>query len=172
MAIERRDKAIVYAANAIAVREVYHALVTRRGNRKRLYALARARADATGKPLIVVGAPGGGIINRFVGQDYGCGDVCIDLVGCKGCDGSVSAPIERYLPTLKDGSAVIYVSAVLEYVRPIKKVISELRRVSGGDLYVVTVEPWTLTSFFYTGARRQFFSAPPLSATFKWQEFR
>ncbi len=49
---------------------------------------------------------------------------------------------------------MVFVSCVLEYVQNFPGAVAELQRVSGGHLYVVRVEPWTLTAYFYPGARR------------------
>lgn len=168
---DTRTGMVVSAALALlGGRELFLALNTRRANRRALFAAAKERSRLTGKPLIVVGSPTGGIVNRLVGRDYGCGSVCVDLVGCPTCKTAVEAPLETFLPKRGDNSAVIFVSAVLEYVDEVAPVIAELQRVSGGDLFVVTVEPWTLTSLFYPGAKRQFHSAPP-KGDFRWQEF-
>jgi hypothetical protein len=148
----------------------YVARYKRRMNRRKLFALAQQRAKATGKPLIVIGDPDAGIINSTRGRDYGCGSLCIDINGCPKCPNQLKIPIEEWLQRQDGNSAVLFVSCVLEYVQTdVRKIISELQRVSGGDLFVVTVEPWTYTAFFYKGAQRRFFSAPPYGS-FRWQE--
>lgn len=141
-------------AGALALWELYLALGPRRVRRRQQYERALLRARETGKPLVVLGAPGTGAVNRTLGPDYGCGDLCIDLVGCEGCATSAAGPAELVLPELEADSAVVFVSCTLEYVDDVDRVWSELQRVSGGDLYLVTVEPVSLTAWLYPGARR------------------
>jgi hypothetical protein len=158
-----------WLAIGVAAREVYLALGPSRQKRRDIFNLAQHQAKQSGKRLIVVGSPDTGIVNRFVGRDYDCGDLCLDLVGCMSCDNYAQGRLEDVLPQLESNSAVVYVSMTLEYVQDLDKVLAELERVSGGDLYVVTVPPWTLTAFLYPGARRQFLQAPPDDAQFQWR---
>lgn len=150
-----------WSAIAIGAREAYVALYSRRQRRRDLFNLAQARARETGKRLIVIGDPDSGIVNRFLGRDYDCGALCIDRNGCLSCPQYEQARLEDVLPTLPTNSAVVYVSAVLEYVQDIDRVLAELQRISSGDLYVVTIKPWTLTSLLWPGSKRQFYEAPP-----------
>lgn len=120
----------------------------RRYNRSALYEQALACARRSGKPLVVVGAPDGGVT-----AGYGCGDITIDLFKSPSCPNSIAADITKGIP-LPDNSAVVFVSCVLEYVDDYEAALRELVRVSGGNLYVVRVEPWTLTSFLYPHAQR------------------
>lgn len=119
----------------------------RRMMRSHIYEVARAQADALGRPLVVVGAPDGGVT-----AGYGCGDVTIDIAPSS-CPGSLQADITKPLP-FADDSVVVVVMCVLEYVDDAEAALAELNRISGGYLYVVRVEPWTLTSVFYPGAQR------------------
>ena len=91
------------------------------------------------------------------------------MVGCLECGDYLQGRLEDVLPQLESNSAVVYVSMTLEYVQDLDKVLAELSRVSGGDLFVVTVPPWTLTSLLYPGARRQFLQAPPDDPQFQWR---
>jgi hypothetical protein len=133
--------------------------------------MAQKRSSQTGKPLVVIGDPDAGTVNSKIGRDYDCGNFCVDLYGCKACPNQVAADLLAWLKEQPDNSAVLFVSAVLEYIQSMNGIPRELYRVSGGDLFVVTVEPFSYTAFFYQGAKRQFFSAPP-HGPFKWQEFR
>ena len=120
----------------------------RRRVRSEMYEAAAARAAELGRPLIVVGAPDGGMTSG-----YGCGDATVDLAGSS-CPNSYAANICTGLP-FDDDSAVIYVSCVLEYVDDYDAAMQELYRVSGGQLFLVRVEPWTATAFLYPGAKRR-----------------
>lgn len=119
----------------------------RRNIRGDVFAQAKERAKAMGKPLVVVGAPDGGVTSG-----YGCGDITIDLEPSR-CPRSIQADITKRIP-LEDDSAVVFVACVLEYVDDLEAAMRELRRVSGGNLFVVRVEPWTLTACLYPGAKR------------------
>jgi SAM-dependent methyltransferase len=114
-----------------------------------MYAEAAAKARQLGKPLLVIGAPDGGVT-----AGYGCGDVTIDLQESS-CPVSIKADITKTLP-FDDNSAVVFVSCVLEYVNDAEAAMRELRRVAGPNLYMVRVEPWTLTAYLYPGAQRTF----------------
>lgn len=120
----------------------------RRDKRFEVYDRALTHARRDGVPLIVVGAP-----DRGPTAGPGCGDVCIDILGC-GCPVQLKADITKPLP-FADASAVVFVSCVLEYVDDLDATLAELRRISGGRLYVVRVEPWTLTAWLYPGTRRR-----------------
>lgn len=141
------------------VGELARALGPRRHARQQAWARAQARAQATGKPLMVLGAPNNGVINYFL-SDYGCGDLCMDLQGCPECPTALEGRAEDLLQQLEDDSVVAFVSCVLEYVDDPVLVTSELRRVAGPDLFVVRVEPGSLTSTVYPGARWVFHAAP------------
>jgi hypothetical protein len=119
----------------------------RRAMRKRMYTLASQAAESLQRPLVVVGAPDGGVTSG-----YGCGDVTIDIGGSV-CPTSMTADITQSLP-FKTDSVVVFVSCVLEYVEDVDAAIAELMRISGGFLYVVRVEPWTATAYLYPGAKR------------------
>ena len=122
-------------------------LFRRRARRSALFAQARERATLLGKPLVVVGAPDGGVTSG-----YGCGDYTIDIAPST-CPNSLQLDITKRLP-FGDNSVVVFVSCVLEYVDDADAALDELRRIAGPNLYVVRVEPWTLTSVLYPGAKR------------------
>lgn len=149
----------LWALGLVAVREAWLALGPRRWRRRDGYAAAKARAEELGLPLLVVGAPHAGFVNVWL-SDYGCGDLCVDLEGCPGCERAVTGRAEDVLPMLPDGSAVAFVSCTLEYVDDVERVWRELRRVAGREVFVVTVEPWSLTAFFFPGAQRRMLSVP------------
>jgi hypothetical protein len=119
----------------------------RRARRARVFAVAQKAATQLGRPLVVIGAPDAGATSG-----YGCGDYTVDLQP-SGCPGSVQADITKGLPFASD-SAVIFCSCCLEYVADHIAAIREIDRVSGGWAYYVGVEPWSLTSVLYPGAKR------------------
>jgi hypothetical protein len=124
----------------------------RRHLRGQQFACAKAEAPKLGKPLVVVGAPDGGVT-----AGYGCGDVTVDL-GESTCPNFIRADITKPLP-FADDSVVVFVACVLEYVSDFQAAMTELRRIAGRHLYIVRVEPWTLAGWFYPGARRRLSAA-------------
>ena len=119
----------------------------RRGRRTAQFARARADANATGRPLVVIGAPDGGST-----AGYPCGDFTVDLSGSS-CPNTIVADITKPMP-FADDSVVVFCSAVLEYVEDVNAAIAEIERISGGHAFFVGVEPFTLAARFYPGARR------------------
>lgn len=115
--------------------------------RRLLFTEASREADRLGRPLVVVGAPDMGPT-----RGPGCGDITVDI-GESSCPNFLKADITKPLP-FDDDSVVVFVSCVLEYVDDYESALDELRRVSGGRLYVCRVEPWTLTAHFYPGTKR------------------
>ena len=126
--------------------------------RARVFEQAQRRAVATGRRLVVVGDPHAGMQTRIL-PAYGCGTVCLDLTGCPGCPPGVGvvADIARdRISSVPDDSAVVFISCVLEYVSDPGAAVRELLRMAGSqeNLFVVSVQPWTLAATFYPGARQ------------------
>lgn len=123
--------------------------------RRRVYEAAARRAVELGRPLIVVGDPDAGAHTRLV-RAYGCGDLCVDLRGCPRCRVMQAVDLtEGPVAGVADDSAVVYVSCVLEYVSDPAAALRELYRMAGApdNLFLVFVEPKSLTSTLYPGAR-------------------
>lgn len=123
--------------------------------RRDVYLAAMRRANELGRPLVVVGDPDAGAHTRLM-RAYGCGDVCVDLHGCPLCPTVRIADITASpVPGIADDSAVVFASCVLEYVADADAALRELHRMAGGrdNLFIVLVQPWTLTAYLYPGAR-------------------
>ncbi|MBA3545721.1 MAG: hypothetical protein H0T76_04490 [Nannocystis sp.] len=123
--------------------------------RRRCFEAAARRAYQLGRPLVVVGDPDAGAHTRLV-RAYGCGDLCLDLQGCPMCRVMQAADLTAGpVPGVADDSAVVFVSCVLEYVADPEAALSELMRMAGShdNLFIVFVEPWTITATVYPGAR-------------------
>ena len=123
--------------------------------RRRAFEAATRRASSLGRPLVVVGDPDAGAHTRLV-RAYECGDLCIDLRGCPRCQVMQAADLTAGpVPGVADDSAVVFVSCVLEYVADPAAAAAELRRMAGSpeNLFIVFVEPWSLTASLYPGAR-------------------
>ena len=153
----------------IVVRELYFAFGPRRQNKRDVFNLALQKAHDTNKPLLVIGDPDSGFVNRFIGRDYDCGSVCIDQAGCLSCQSYQSGPLEDLLPKMASNAYVVFVNSRLERVKDVDSVLQQLQRVSGSDIYAVTTEPYTLASLFWSFPRRQFFEAPPRDPRFRWK---
>jgi hypothetical protein len=106
------------------------------------YTRASERAIAEGRELVVIGNPSGGWVNKVVPM-YGCGDVCIDIGGCKPCPGEegrkpriFTGDVLDGLRTVQSDSAVVFESEVFEYppAAEFSAVLEEVDRITGGDL--------------------------------------
>jgi hypothetical protein len=130
------------------------ATLVRFRERSSAFRLAVDRAGALGRPLVVIGDPDGGMHTRLM-RAYGCGDVCVDMNGCPKCPVTIVADITKGpLPGVADDSAVVFVSCVLEYVIDLQAALAEIARMAGKpeNVFLVTVQPWTLTARLYPGA--------------------
>ncbi|CAH6420907.1 Hypothetical protein MVR_LOCUS206 [uncultured virus] len=101
--------------------------LTVRSNRsKQILHLAKARSKQTNKPIIVFNDANTGVVLEL--------------------DGSVSpefkTDIVEAITQMEDNSSVLIISQALEYIDPIQlpAVIEQMRKVSGGDLYVLGIE--------------------------------
>ena len=163
---------------SITAYELFVILFYRKRRRRKIYELAVQKAKETGKRLFVIGDPNNDNTSIDGKADYGCGDVCLDKeTGCDICPNGVKDNLENYLPKLADNSYVIFVSVVLEYVDNFEMVKQELNRVSGGDLYIVTLEPYTFKTQFFPNLgyakfkrKRIIYSAPPFSKSIQSTE--
>ena len=123
--------------------------------RRAAFEAAVERASALERRLVVIGDPDAGLHTRLM-RAYGCGDVCVDTNGCPKCPMTIVADITKGpIPELADDSAVVFVSCVLEYVTDLDAALREIARIAGSadNVFVVTVQPWTLTARLYPGAR-------------------
>lgn len=129
--------------------------VLRWRERRDEFAKAQARALATGRTLVVVGDPHGGMVTRAL-PAYGRGDVCLDLNACPACPVNEAVNLDTGRASVPDNSAVVYVSCVLEYVADPQASMREIGRMAGSpdNVFIVSVQPWTLAARFYPGARQ------------------
>lgn len=131
------------------------AAIVRFRERSAAFKSASERAATLGRKLVVVGDPDAGMHTRLL-RAYGCGDVCVDLNGCPKCPVTVVADITAGpVADVPDDSAVVFVSCVLEYVGDLDAALREIARIAGSpdNVFVVNVQPWTLTARLYPGAR-------------------
>lgn len=130
------------------------AAARRFGARRRQFAAALARSKATRRPLVVVGDPDTGLVTRF-GRANPCGDITIDLTGAPNCSRGVAHNLTKGpTPGIAADSAVVFVSAVVEYTQDAQAAWREILRMAGSteNVFAVAVWPATLTGTVYPGA--------------------
>lgn len=138
------------------------AALVRFRERTAAFKAATERAAALGRRLVVIGDPDAGLHTRLL-RAYGCGDVCVDQNGCPKCPVTIVADITKGpILEISDDSAVVFVSCVLEYVVDLQAALAEIARMAGNstNVFIVTVQPWTLTARLYPGARWRGSTAP------------
>lgn len=125
--------------------------------RRSVFAKARSVADRLGKPLVVVGAPGGGVTSG-----YSCGDFTIDIdaKAVSQCPNYYVFDLNKDRLPFRNDSVVVFQACTLEYVQEIEFAIGELRRVSGGLLFGVNVEPWTAVGLGISYAATKYQTIP------------
>jgi len=104
-------------------------LIRRNYNRKNGYKKALFMSKQTKKPLLVIGSPETGGYNSIFGNNYGCGSICIDIVGCGKCKNQEQVDALEYLKKKPTNYYVIYESCVLEAIddeSKNKKIIDEI----------------------------------------------
>jgi len=121
----------------------------RNSARTRVMLDAALRAKELGRPLLVIGAPDHGFTSG-----YPCGDITADAEPSSSCPNFVSIDLSNQALQLADNSVVVFIAGTLEYVPDLPRALSELIRVSGGEIYVVRIQPWTLTAYFAPGTKR------------------
>ena len=100
-----------------------------------LFQDALSLSNEKGKKLLVIGDPCGGTYFQFITKyflDYGHGDVTIDLFGCEKCTRMDINDMEAW-STFEADSFVVMETGTLSFSTDITKVITQIKRVSGGD---------------------------------------
>lgn len=124
-----------------------------------VYRYAKYRANKLNKKLLVIGDPDAGIINKIFGRVYHCGNMCLDLNGCK-CKNTIKFDLNNINMlsnnniNLKD--YVVFESCVFEFTKEPNKIIKHIT--NNTELYQVRINPsfiFNLKPFFEM--RRKFF---------------
>lgn len=170
---------VAVALAAVAAAYETCIMIRRKLQRRKLFRLAKQRSIDTGLPLLVVGDPHNGLASIATGSDYGCGDVCVDLTGCSRCQNTFKGRLEDAVTEFKLDKYVIYISCVLEYVDDIDFIAAHLRSVPPENLFVVTVEWYSLMAWFYPHfltneqpCKNIVYRAPPYSKTIWYRKIR
>ena len=123
--------------------------IIRSFKRKRNFRLALANKHKTGKRLLVIGDPNNGGWSSVIGKEYGCGDICTDLVGCKKCPNQIQGNLLDVLKSFPNNSVVVYESCVLEYVPELREVQQEIKRISNNDIYSTRIGPSLMYLWYF-----------------------
>jgi hypothetical protein len=153
----------------LATYELYLAMVDRRTRRRDTFNAALQRQIEKSKPLIVLGDPDGYFIARVLSRDFDCAQLCIDPHGCGTCPNTEVGYPEDILTAHGTNSAVIFANiGVVERAKDANKLLSEIQRVSGGDFFAATLQPWSLLAWL-PPTRRRVLNAPPKTAFTEWR---
>ena len=74
----------------------------------------------------------------------------IDLKSSKKCKNSIDIDLLEYLKKQENNSLVIFISCVLEYIDNIEETIKEINRVANNNIFIVTVNKYSFSAYFYT----------------------
>jgi hypothetical protein len=101
------------------------------------YNSAKKLAQKKNKKLIVLGDPCSGNIFMFIQKLFpnsSHGDITIDLYGCSNCHKFDINNIEKWKQFENDKYVIIDI-AVLSFGKDLQKILTEIKRISGGDFY-------------------------------------
>lgn len=107
-------------------------------HQRQTFGRAVRRSHETGKPLLIVGDPGNGCINRCI-RTYGIsntGDCVLDLHPSDPLTPSYNLN-STYLREFEDNAYVIFESKTFNFCDNISLLLHNALRVSGGDLFCV-----------------------------------
>lgn len=150
--------------------ELYVVLVLRRQHRRDAFNAALNAKRASNKPLLVIGDPDGSFVNRVMGRDFDCADMCIDPKGCPSCTNVMVAEPEVALASMASNSYVLFVNAgYFEASKNAEALLDQMKRVSGGDLFMAYREPWSLSAFS-PFMKRRVKAAPPIAPYIEWSK--
>ncbi len=102
---------------------------------KKMFAEAKMLAESKGKRLMMIGDPCSGNYFQFMSKMFPNsehGDVTVDLGGCEQCNRMDINDVSAWR-SFEDGSFVIMETGTLGFSKDLGAVLSEIRRVSGGD---------------------------------------
>ena len=102
-----------------------------------LFNRAKKMSDTKHKKLMVIGDPCVGNVVMSIQKIFpnsGHGDVTIDLFGCNKCDKMDINNLNEW-KKYKSNNYVIIETATLSFGKNLKKILSEIKRISGGDFF-------------------------------------
>ncbi len=98
---------------------------------------AKKLSEKKNKKLMVIGDPCTGNVNMWIQKRFpNCehGDVTIDLFGCEKCDRMDVNDFYEW-QKYRSNEYVIFETGTLSFGKDIKKILSEIKRISGGDFF-------------------------------------
>jgi len=145
---KKAGKIALWTGVAAVGYELAIAGIFRRQRRRDVFNQALQAQHRTKKPLWVVGIPKQGLA-RVLGPDWDCADGCI-------------APenLVEQLQKFGNSSVVLFVGRGLEGAEDPGLVVREMQRVSGGDLFVAALEPYSLSAWM-PWRKQRILTAPP-----------
>lgn len=131
-------------------------LTVRRKRRLNIMLQAEKKSKKTKKPILIFNSVSEGIIDGTF----------VDGAQKEDFDGHIDILLDK----LQDNAFVIVLSETLEYVSEPEKTIQMARRVSGGDLYIVSLES-SSPRIWFDYKLRQYMEKPfylPTDSTISW----
>lgn len=163
-------RTLFWGSVAVVIREAYLSFGPRREYRRAVFEEAQRRAEELGRPLLVLGDPEAGLLNRMLGRQWQCGTLCIDIKGCGLCPEWVQGRPEDVLRELDTNGYVVYDPGAFAKADSGTDFVTELARVSGGEVFMADADPWTLTAFLGPKRKRRLLRAPQANqGLIEWQ---
>lgn len=138
------NKVLLFSLIGVVVREATVQLIEQ-DERRKVFQQARAYADSTNKPLLVVGTP------KSLFHNHPCGDVTIDINTGIVTDCDVEEADVRSIPYPSHYFGSVYISHVLEHLPTIDdcyRALDELQRVAD-RVFVVTPHKTSLAAWLH-----------------------
>lgn len=145
----------------VAVNEFVR-LQQRHNGRKKLFDLARKKADSIGKPLLVIGRPDGWTKDRTVRDGdtswaktgaHPCGDITVDIrpKDASSCPNYIQADASDLSMIKTDSVGAIFSSCTLEHIVNLPNAYKEMIRVlsPNGEIYSVLPQKWSIFAWLF-----------------------
>ena len=136
---------------------IIDSFIVRNLKKKVLYINALKYASIHSKKLVVLGSPHldlqtGGVISyvteKTFGPSYGCGDVCVDIEGCRNCEVTYTGDILDFLKNQDDDECVLFSTGVLEFTDNYDEISKEIKRTCVRN-FTDYYSPWNITWYTY-----------------------
>ena len=132
----KKIKILIFVVVILLINEIYNPLkrhiITMRNFKK-----AKLLSKEKNKKLIVIGDPCTGNVNMWFQKLFpNCkhGNVTIDLFGCNACDKMDINNIKEW-KKYNSNEYVITEAGTLSFGKDMKNILSEIKRISGGDFF-------------------------------------
>jgi hypothetical protein len=125
--------------------------ITKFIDQKILFKKAKKRAEATNKPLLVIGCPKAGAVNKIL-RAYSHGSICLDIDGCPKC--TKYDINSNFLQDFPDNHFVLFESDTFCFSKNFPALIKNVSRITGGDFYLYGTNRY----WFYTLIGRKIYN--------------